>query len=71
MVNTTVNKGGEMMAKHKSEQEGLQEFMTFVFGNQKNMSERAEQMRSGIYKAGSAASVGLILLALLLLNFTG
>ena len=59
------------MEKHKTAKEDLQEFFSLVFGDGANMSNKAERMRSGIYKLGGMAGISVILLAVLLLNFTG
>ena len=59
------------MEKYKSSKEDLQQFYTLVFGKGENIATKAEEMRSGIYKAGGALGVGVVMLALLLLKFTG
>lgn len=59
------------MERYKTSKEDLQEFMQLVFGKGSNMSDKAEKMRSGIYKAGGMLGISVIFLAVLLLNFTG
>ena len=59
------------MNEYKSPQQGLQEFFTIVFGEKPDSASRAEQIKSGIYKAGGALGVAVIALAFLLLNYTG
>ena len=59
------------MGRHKTAKEDLQQFFTLVFGENESIGTKAEQMRSGIYKIGGLAGVGLVILALLLLRFTG
>ena len=59
------------MGSHKSAKEDLQEFFDLVFGKDETMALRAEQMRSGIYKIGGLLGVSVVVLALLLLKFTG
>ena len=59
------------MKTHKSAKEDLQEFFQLVFGKDDSIALRAEQMRSGIYKVGGVLGVSVVVLALLLLKFTG
>ena len=59
------------MDKYKSNKEDLQDFFHLVFGKDKNVAVKAEQMRSGIYKIGGLVGVSVVLLSLLLLKFTG
>ena len=59
------------MEKYKSPKEDLQDFYTLVFGQGDSVRVKAEQMRSGIYKIGGMLGVGVVVLALLLLKFTG
>ena len=59
------------MKTYKSAKEDLQEFFQLVFGKDESVALRAEQMRSGIYKAGGVLGVSVVVLALLLLKFTG
>ena len=59
------------MERHKSSKEDLQEFFHLVFGEDASISNKAEKMRSGIYKVGGMLGISVILLAVLLLNFTG
>lgn len=59
------------MEKHKTAQEDLQEFVQLMFGEKASMASKAEKMRSGIYKIGGMLGISVILLAVLLLNFTG
>ena len=58
------------MKKYKTTKEDLQDFFQLVFGQGANISYRAEKMRSGIYKAGGMLGVSVIVLAVLLLNYT-
>ena len=58
------------MEKHKTSQEELQDFFHLVFGKDDNVTIKAEQMRSGIYKIGGMLGVSVVLLSLLLLKFT-
>ena len=58
------------MRPYKTSKEDLQEFFTLVFGKDESMTSKAEQMRSGIYKAGGVLGVSVVVLALLLLKFT-
>ena len=59
------------MNNYKTPKEDLQQFYTLVFGEGKSIAAKAEAMRSGIYKIGGALGVSVVLLALLLLRFTG
>lgn len=59
------------MKPYKTSKEDLQEFFDLVFGKDESIALRAEQMRSGIYKIGGMLGVSVVLLALLLLKFTG
>ena len=58
------------MKPYKTSKEDLQEFFNLVFGKDETVALRAEQMRSGIYKAGGVLGVSVVVLALLLLKFT-
>ena len=62
---------GKEVAKYKTAKEDLQEFFGLLFGKEEELSIKAEQMRSGIYKIGGGVGVGVVVLALLLLKFTG
>jgi hypothetical protein len=59
------------MGKYKSEKEHLQDFFSTVFGKKEEVSVRAEQIRSNIYKLGGVLGVSVIAIAVLLLKFTG
>jgi hypothetical protein len=59
------------MGNYKSEKEDLQDFVGIVFGKKNEMKIRAGQMRLNIYKGGLALGVCVIMLAVLLLKFTG
>ena len=59
------------MEKHKTAKQDLQEFVQLMFGEDANISNTAEKMRSMIYKTGGLLGISVILLAVLLLNFTG
>ena len=58
------------MNEYKSPQEDLQNFFTLVFGEKQDSAAKAEQIKSGIYKAGSALGLAVIALAFLMLNHT-
>ena len=64
-------KGEKYMGKYKSEKENLQEFVSIVFGKKNELKERAQQIRSNIYKGGLALGASVIFLAVLLIKFTG
>ena len=59
------------MEKYKSEKEYLQDFFSIVFGKKEEVSGRAQQIRSNIYKLGGALGISVIALSVLLLKFTG
>jgi hypothetical protein len=59
------------MKIYKSSKEELQQVYTLIFGKNENISTRAEEIRSGIYKIGAVLGASVVLLALLLLKFTG